>query len=75
MKTYRRRRTPLVLQIGQACLAWLLLGIAAAIVSASSPRRESSALDPQGEPTAEAIERAVVEAETQANILKGRTAG
>lgn len=73
MKTYRRRRKPLVMQLAQVGLAWALLGMAAGVVALSRPGIGALATDQAAGPTAEAIERAVVEAEAQAKVMQTRT--
>lgn len=70
MKTYRSRDNPLLLQIAQVCVAWVVLGLLVAIVALSTSGTGALAGDQTVNPSAEAVERAVVEAEAQANLIR-----
>ena len=70
MRSYRSRDNPLVLQIAQVCFAWTVLGAILTLLALSASGTGAIAVDPSAQPPPEAIERAVLEAESQANLVQ-----
>ncbi len=70
MRTYRGRRIPVWVQLAQVSLACSALALAAGLAALDEPWTRESAVKEGGAPIADQVERAVAQAEAEANSAR-----